>query len=161
MDLPEFLRTCSVFDGFTPSDIGVLEKAFRVDRFAANHVLLTEGKKGHVLYVLMDGQVKVTHTHRSGRGVDELGVLTTGDIFGLQSLIDNRPRYSTCRTLTPVVAASLPKPAFDLLYNQHTDLAEHFQYLVARQLVRDLRRLDRGIVASVHGGEVEPLAHVL
>lgn len=161
MDLSEFLRTSTAFEGFTQSDIGVLERALRVDRFAANHVLLKEGKKGHVLYILMDGQIKMTHTHKSGRGVDDLGVLTAGDVFGLQSLIDGRPRYSTCRTLTAVAVASLPKPAFDLLYHQHSELAEHFQFLVARQLVRDLRRLDRGIVASVHGGEVEPLAHVL
>ncbi len=161
MDLPEFLRTNPVFEGFSQSDITVLEWALRVDRFPANHVLLKEGKKGHEFYILMDGQVRVSHTHKSGRGFDDLGVLTAGDVFGLQSLIDDRRRYSTCRTLTPVVVASLPKPAFELLYNQHTELAEHFQYLVARQLVRDLRRLDRGIVASVHAGEVDPLTHVL
>lgn len=161
MDLPEFLRTNPVFEGFSQSDITVLERALRVDRFPANHVLLKEGKKGHEFYILMDGQVRVSHTHKSGRGFDDLGVLTSGDLFGLQSLIDDRRRYSTCRTLTPVVVASLPKPAFELLYNQHTELAEHFQYLVARQLVRDLRRLDLGIVASVHAGEVDLLTHVL
>jgi CRP-like cAMP-binding protein len=161
MDLSEFLRTSPAFEGFTQPDIEVLELALRVDRFPADHTLLSEGTKGNVLYILMEGEVRVTHKHASGRGVDELGVLVPGDVFGLQSLIDGRPRYSTCRTMTPAVAASLPGPAFELLYNQHTELAEHFQYLVARQLVRDLRRLDRGIVKAVHGGEVEPLHQLL
>ena len=161
MELSEFLRTSPAFEGFSQADVEVLDRALRVDEYPADHVLLREGAKGHILYILMEGEVRVTHEHLSGRGLDELGVLTAGDVFGLQSLIDDRPRYSTCRALTPVVVASLPKPAFHLLYNQHTELAEHFQYLVARQLVRDLRRLDRGIVASVHGGEVELLSHVL
>lgn len=161
MELQDFLRTSPTFEGFSAADIEVLELALRVDSFPADHVLLREGKKGNVLYILMDGEVRVTHRHATGRGVDELGLLTAGDVFGLQSLIDDRPRYSTCTTVSPVLAAALPKPAFELLYSQHTELAEHFQYLVACQLVRDLRRLDKGIVAAVHGGEVEPLTHVL
>ena len=40
MDLPEFLRTSPAFEEFTQSDISVLERALRVDRFPANHVLL-------------------------------------------------------------------------------------------------------------------------
>ena len=56
-----------------------------------------------------------------------------------------------------MTAASLPRPAFDMLYGLHFPLAEHFQYIVARQLVRELRRLDAAVAASLHGGDFGPL----
>lgn len=161
MDLAEFLQTVPTFSDFTRAELGILEHALRVDKFPADHVLLKEGQKGANLYVLMEGEVQVSRVRESGRGVDDLGTLKPGEVFGLQSLIDNHPRYSTCRTASTVTTASLPKTAFTLLYNSHLSLAEHFHYIVAKQLVRELRRLDEAVVRSIYQGEVGPLHHVV
>lgn len=161
MDLTEFLQTVPTFSGFTQAELDVLDRALRVDQVPAGHVFLKEGQKGHSLYILMEGEVHVSRKHKAGRGLDDLGVLKPGEVFGLQSLIDNHPRYSTCRAVTPVTTASLPKTAFNLLYNSHLSLAEHFQYIVARQLVRELRRLDEAVVNSMHEGDIGPLHHVV
>lgn len=161
MELAEFLRTVQTFADFTPEELGLLERVLRVDTFPADHVLLKEGQKDASLYILMDGEIRESRQRKGRRGVDDLGVIEIGEVFGLQSLIDDHPRYSTCRTTTNVTTASLPKTAFNLLYNSHVSLAEHFQYIVARQLVRRLRRLDEAVVHATQRGEIGPLHHVV
>jgi CRP/FNR family cyclic AMP-dependent transcriptional regulator len=160
MDLAEFLQTVPTFAEFNQAELDVLERALRVDRFPAGHVFFKEGQKGHSLYILMEGEVQVSRRHKIERGVDDLGVLKSGEVFGLQALIDDQPRYSTCRAATAVTVASLPKTAFNLLFNAHISLAEHFQYMVARQLVRELRRVDRGVAASAHAGDAGTPHHL-
>ena len=157
MDIGKFLQTVPTFSDFTREQLGILEHALCVDQFPADHVLLRQGQKGHTLYILMEGEIEVSRTHKSGRGVDNLGVVKAGEVFGLQSLIDHHPRYSSCRTITPVTTASLPESAFTLLYNSHISLAEHFQYIVAQHLVRELRRLDEAVVHSIRQGDIQPL----
>ena len=160
MDLSEFLQTVPTFSDFSQTELDVLEHALRVDKFPVGHVFFKEGQKGHSLYILMEGEVHVSRKHKIGQGLDDLGALKTGDVFGLLSLIDDRPRYSTCRAVTPVTTASLPKTAFNLLFNSHLAIAEHFQYIVARQLVRELRRLDEAVVSSLMQGNMSPLHDV-
>lgn len=161
MDLPEFLQTTSAFEGFAKDELEVLEKALRVDHFPAGQILQKEGGMDHAVYIVMEGQVALSHRHGTGHGIDELGVLQSGDVFGYQSLISGSPRYSSCRSLTPVQLASLPATAFNFLYNSHVKLAEHFQFLIARQLVREMRQLDRAIAVATHEGQIEPLHPLL
>ena len=157
MDLAQFLQTVSTFSDFTQAELETLERVLRVDQFPEGHVFFREGRKGDTLYILMEGEVRMSRKHRAGRGIDELGALKPGDLFGLQALVDHQGRYANCVAVTPVAVASLPRTAFNLLYNSHFSLAEHFQFIVARQLVRELRRLDQGIADSIRAGDVEPL----
>lgn len=157
MDLAEFLQTVPTFSEFTQAELDVLEHALRLDRFPTGHTFFKEGQKGNTLYILMEGEVHVSRKHKAGQGLDDLGVLKPGEAFGLHSLIDDHPRYSTCRAITPVTTASLPKTAFNLLYNSHLSIAEHFQYIVACQLVRELRRLDEAVASSIQQGDIGPL----
>ena len=160
MNLAEFLQTVPAFSDFSQKELDVLEHALRVDQFPAGHVFFKEGQRGHSLSIVMEGEVHVSRRHKTGRGLDDLGVLRTGDVFGLLSLIDDRPRYSTCRAVTPVTTASLPKTAFNLLFNSHLTLAEHFQYIVACQLVRELRRLDEAVIHSIQQDDPNHLHEV-
>ncbi len=157
MDLGKFLQTVPTFSGFTQEQLGILERALCVDQFPADHVLLREGQKGHTLYVLMEGEIQISRKHRSGQGIENIGVVTAGEVFGLQSLIDHHPRYSTCHAITPVTTASLPESAFTLLYNSHIALAEQFQFIVTQHLVRELRMLDEAVVYSIRKADIQPL----
>ena len=107
MDLPTILQTAPTFADFSQSELDVLERAMRVDDFPTGHVFVKEGGKDRNLYIVLDGQVQLLHKHAAGQGFDDLGVLTAGDLFGLQSLVYDQPRYSDCRAITPVTVASL------------------------------------------------------
>jgi cAMP-dependent protein kinase regulator len=157
VELYEFLQTTATFSELSERELAVLEKSLRVDRFPADHCLIREGEKGHTFYILMEGKVQVLRRRPSGHGIEVLETLGPGDVFGLMTLIDFQPRASSCRTLTPVTVASLPYSAFFLLYTSHQVLAEHFQYVLARQLVRDLRHVNEGLRAALSSGDFAPL----
>jgi len=157
MDLARFLQTVPTFSGLDQPELEVLERALRVDDFSTGHTFLEEGRKAHNLYIVMEGEVERFRKRKAGRGLDDLGVLKSGELFGLHSLVCDRRQFSTCRAITPVTVASLPETAFYLLYNAHVSISEHFQYIAARQLSQDLRRLDIGVMTSIRSGEVAPL----
>ena len=142
MEISDFLRSVKTFMGFSPADLNVLERSFRVDKFPAGHVLLEEGRKGNTLFVLMEGEVEITRRHPVLARTEHLGSIKPGEVFGLQSLVDEKPRFSTCRAKTAITVASLPKVVFNLLYNSNLTLAERFQFIIARQLVHELRQFD-------------------
>jgi CRP/FNR family cyclic AMP-dependent transcriptional regulator len=157
MDLARFLQTVPTFSGLTQPELEVLERALRVDDFPTGHTFLEEGQKSRNLYIVMDGVVERFRRRKVGQGLDDLGVLKNGELFGLHSLVCDQRQFSTCRAITPVTVASLPKTAFYLLYNAHVSISEHFQYIAARQLSHDLRRLNVGVMTSICSGEVAPL----
>lgn len=157
MDLVDFLRSVPTFAEFSQADLLVLERSFRVDSYPPGHTLLQEGKKGNALYVLMEGEVEVTRRHPVLPKIEKLGSINAGEVFGLQSLIDDKPRITTCRTATNVTVASLPKVAFKLLYSSSLILAERFQYIIARHLVHELRDFDESLKSAHAEGSIESL----
>jgi len=157
MDLVDFLRTVETFAEFSAAEIGVLEKSFRVDQYPAGHLLLEEGKKSMALFVLMEGEVEVTRRHPVLPKIEKLGSYKPGEVFGLQSLVYEKPRFSTCRAKTDITVAQLPRVVFNLLYNSNMTLAERFQFIIARQLVHDLRGFDKQLKAVSDDRDIDKL----
>ncbi len=157
MNIDEFLETSPTFSDFTRAEIDVLSRALSVSTYPAGHVFYEEGRRGGKIYIVMDGEVRVSRRRARGQGYQYRNSLRAGDIFGLQSLIDNRGRYTTCQAVTDVTVATLPKTAFDVLYHAHIGIAEHFQYIVARQLTRELRELDRQLRDALTSGTIDGL----
>ncbi len=157
MDLATFLETSATFADFTQPEIDVLNRSLRLDQCRQDFVFFHEGDKGNRMYILVQGQVQMSRRRTRSRGYQYRNLLQPGDIFGLQSLLDNQPRFSTCRAVTDVTVASLPRTAFNLLYHSHIGIAEHFQYIVARQLARELRVLDRQLIEALVSGDVDGL----
>lgn len=161
MDLVDFLRTVETFSEFSQSDLLVLERSLRVDKFPRGHTLLQEGKKGNAMYMLMEGEVEITRRHPVLPKIEKLGSIKAGEVFGLQSLLDDKPRISSCRAATAVTVASLPKVAFTLLYSSSLTLAERLQYIIARHLVHELRAFDESLKTAHEEGDIEGLYNSL
>lgn len=142
MNFSEFLRTVPEFAAFSERELDTLERAMTVREYPNGYEFIKEGTAADALYLIIDGEVAVTH-RRSGeeRGQLEIKRLQPGEMFGLIALIDHGKREATCRAVGKVEAASLPRPAFELLYDANAPLALHFQRMVAHQLMRDFRAL--------------------
>ncbi len=69
-------------------------------RFAAGEIVFAEGAEGDSAFIIERGQVEVS-VERNGQTV-RLAVLGPGEIFGEMSLIDDRPRTATVRTITEI-----------------------------------------------------------
>lgn len=117
--------------------------------YPEGHLFTEEGKYGNAMYLVIEGEVSVTQRNPEGNGSRLLKKIGPGEVFGLIALIDHGSRSATCQAAGPTRIASLPQSAFSLLYRLHAHLAYRFQYLVARQLVRDARNVNRILYEAV------------
>jgi len=157
MNLLEFLPTVSLFKEFSEAELMVLSKALSVAEYPADHVFIEEGKHGDCLFLIIEGQIQITRKTAADSGFNILRTIGPGEVFGLIALIDGGPRSATCKAVGSATVASLPQSAFIMLNNSHAQLAYHFQYLVARQLVHDARNLNALLCEAVFTGKSDAL----
>lgn len=145
MDLGEFLRTIPDLQDVDEQELAALERAMWVERYPDGHVFIREGDKPDAVYLIIEGEIRVTSEQHGEAGMKIDKKMGPGEVFGLIGLMDYKERSTTCTAVGPVVAASLPWTAFSMLFHTSAPLAYHFQYLVARQLTRDARKLNEFI----------------
>ena len=139
MLLKSFLKCHSMFKQLTESDLDALAHAIYVEEFPSEHVLVQEGKLGKELYILVEGEIKVTHYNPLSGELEELKIIMPGEMFGLLSLVDHLPAAATCVAHGPVKVGILPRTAYNFLSQSVAPIALGFQLAVAGQLASDLR----------------------
>jgi CRP-like cAMP-binding protein len=154
MILKNYLRSLPGFQFLSDTDVEHVAAAMRVDEYPNGHVFIYQDRLNQDLYLLLDGQVDVTHYGNTGRYYT-LKTLRSGEFFGLPSLSTGKPATTSCTASGPVKAASLPFSAYLLLYQPDSEIGCRFQFVIATQLARDLHdRHDvlRNLLAQVYGG---------
>ncbi|MEJ2108195.1 MAG: cyclic nucleotide-binding domain-containing protein [Acidiferrobacteraceae bacterium] len=132
MDISEFLLSNPLFDTFDRTEAQALARAMTTVTYPDGHVFLHEGKKGDACYLILEGDVSVTRMATEGRGIEHVRTMGPGELFGLIALVDHGKRAATC-----------------------TAIAHHFQYVIARQLARDLRAYNHALLAVLLGQQSE------
>lgn len=141
MNLIELLQSVPELASLPYADLERLDRAMTVGEFPDEHEFVREGEKANDVFLLMEGEVSVTHRQgRSGETV-EIKRMHPGELFGLIALIDHGRRAASCKAIGPVRIASLPYSAFSLLYHSTGQLSHAFLDIVVRQLTRDFRQL--------------------
>lgn len=151
MHFADFLNTVPAFESFTRQDIDLLEKSMTVRDFPDDHMFVRQGESADAMYLIVQGDVVIRRRRETGIGFETLGRLGPGEIFGLVSLIDRGPRTADCIADGPVRAAMLPYGAFQLLFKANARVGYHFQQLIARQLVHDLRIATASLIGRTIG----------
>lgn len=72
-------------------EINFLATLSKEQRLAPGEVLFREGDAGESLYVVLDGQVRISK-NLPGAGEEALAIMSRGDYFGEMALIDKKPR---------------------------------------------------------------------
>lgn len=156
MNFQTFLQTAPEFDDFSNEELDLLEKTMRVDDYPAGHVFFEEDTPGTEIYLIVDGQVSVTHKRGKQHGWLEVKVLQPGEWFSLVSVLDSGKHVASCSAKTNVTVATLPKSAFNLLYNSNIELAHKIQRIVTSQVISDHRTLlslIRKVMTDLEGPE--------
>lgn len=141
MNFETFLQVTDEFSDFTNEDLMLLEKSMRVDIYPVDHVFIEEENLGEDVYLIIDGEVSVSHKRGFKSGWLEIERLHSAEWFGLVSATDSGIHKTTYTAATKVTVASLPKTAFTLLYNSNIELAYKLQKLITYQVLRDHRSL--------------------
>jgi CRP/FNR family cyclic AMP-dependent transcriptional regulator len=102
--------------------------------FQPGEHLVDEGLLGETLFVVMQGQAKVT---RRGRRV---GSVVPGDFFGELSTIDGGPRTATIVAETPMRVLRLFRATLRKLLDEEPQLAVK----ILDGIVRRIRQVERG-----------------
>jgi CRP/FNR family cyclic AMP-dependent transcriptional regulator len=133
----ESLRHIPLFSQVGDTDLERIGSLLIERRFPKNKTIVEEGLTGDYMYVLREGQVKVTKLSADGRE-KILELLEAGDFFGEMSLLDSAPRSATVKTLTAARVLALSRNDFLSLLRRSPDLA----MAVVQELTRRLRQVD-------------------
>jgi len=144
MELLQFLNTLPAFQTFTPAYVGVLAGLMKVGQFPSGHTFIEQGQQGEAMYLLVEGAIQVRRLDEVSGQVEERE-LRAGELFGLLSLIGDMPASATCIARDSVIAAALPREAFQRLFDTAAPIGHHLQYMVAVQLARDLQERNKSL----------------
>ena len=125
--------------------------------YAANVVLFTEREPVKALFVILEGEVRLSINSKSGRRLS-LRIATKGDIIGLSSTLSGTPYDMTADTLYPSKIARIERRDFLSFLERHPDATLSVTEELGRQITLACSQLHRlGLSCSAH----EKLARLL
>jgi CRP/FNR family transcriptional regulator/CRP/FNR family cyclic AMP-dependent transcriptional regulator len=163
--VPAFLRQVPLFKRLDEAQVQALAGLVVQRRFAKGEMIILAEAEGDALFVIEQGQVKVSLIHEDGREVI-FSFLGPGEVFGELALLDGKPRSATVTATAPTsllvlrrsdflgLLAGMPQIAVSLLEELAGRLRRTDQQIeglalfnVASRLSRTLLRLalERGV----------------
>lgn len=130
-------------------DVDWMTRHGRKEQIIRGAVLIHEGKPVDALYIVLDGNFRVSITGRSDR---ELARLGAGEIVGEMSFVDARPPAATVTALEPSVVLAIPRRQLEIKIQEDAGFAARFYRALAVFLSDRLR----STVRRLGYGEAEP-----
>jgi CRP/FNR family cyclic AMP-dependent transcriptional regulator len=134
----EALSKVHLFSGLASDNIALIASIAGEEGHPLGAKLFQHGDPGDKLFLILEGKVRISRDI-PGMGEEALAVLSSGDVFGEMSLLDESPRsadavvHERCRLLT------IGRERFEeLLFLRH-DLAHDVLWSAVRILARRLR----------------------
>lgn len=106
-------------------------------------VLFEENQPANEVFVICEGQLKLSTTSREGR-VMILRLATAGDVLGLSAALNNVQHEVTAETLEPTVLKSIRRKDFMEFLQTYIEVGEKTSQVMAkeyREVFLDARRL--------------------
>ena len=103
--------------------------------YKAGETVFNEGDDGYVMYLVLEGSVKLSVT---GRSVEKV---VKGGVFGEMALIDSSPRSATAVAATDCMLVSITAERFKTLVQETPGFALEIMGIMASRL----RSMDRRI----------------
>src|SRR3972149_107895 len=89
----DFLKKVPLFAALRDEDLNWLLETAETVSIQAGDVLMREGETGEALYVVLDGELKITK--RSGQQEMVLAVRGSGEMIGEMGLLEQAPRSAS------------------------------------------------------------------
>jgi CRP-like cAMP-binding protein len=133
--------------GLSAAELRLLATYSREERFAPDAVIFGEGERGDKLYIVVDGQVRISR-HLQGMGEEALTILGRGDVFGEMALIDEEPRSAHARAhLAGCTVFTVDRQRLEEVLEMDPDAAHQFLTLLCQILCRRIRSMNDRLVA--------------
>ncbi|MFP2930202.1 cyclic nucleotide-binding domain-containing protein [Pyxidicoccus sp. 3LG] len=148
--LADALRSNPLLSSLSPELREQLGAAFVPCTVKAGETLLTRGKPGDALYVLLRGECEVFHTHEDGRQ-STLAKLGEGALFGEISLLRSRLATATVRTTTPCTLLKLEREVFEKTFLSQPNLRGALVRLGLERLKKTLQVMAEPAPSDTNG----------
>jgi CRP-like cAMP-binding protein len=117
----EIIETITLFDDFEMQEIEILARYMRFYRAPPGTEVIREGDDGDFMLLLLDGHAEVVR--KDARGLPQiLATVGPGKTLGEMSLIDGKPRFSSCVALEPLQFAVLDRASFSRFVTEEPHL---------------------------------------
>lgn len=128
-------------------EINFLATLSKEKRLAAGEVLFREGDPGDHLYVVLDGQVRISK-NLSGAGEEALAIMGRGDYFGEMALIDEEPRSADARAHDDgAVVLAIPNEAMRNILDPGKVSSLRLLKILCGLIAKRLREVDDKLVS--------------
>ena len=135
-----FLRNVPLFESLSEEDLAALAKVTITRTFSRDSVIILAEEEGDTLFIIENGQVKVSIVSEDGREVI-LSLLGAGAVFGELSLLDGKPRSANVIATKDTELIMLRRADFIQLIFKVPKIAT----ALLAELASRLRRTDRQI----------------
>ncbi len=111
--------------------------------FPSRITIFEEGQRANGVFVVCEGQLKLSATSRGGR-VMILRLAGIGDVLGLSAALNDTPYEVTAETLEPTVLKSIRRMDFLKFLHAYVEVGKNTSHVLAREyreVFLDARRL--------------------
>ncbi|MCA9953892.1 MAG: Crp/Fnr family transcriptional regulator [Ardenticatenaceae bacterium] len=134
------LQLVPFFNNLQDDEANSLSKRLVMRRFGPDQIIFHHGDPGGLLYIIVKGKVKITHSTLDGQEA-MLAIFGAGDFFGELALLDDSPRSATAEALEETETLTLHREEFIRYISDNPDFALH----VLHTLAQHIRRLNNQI----------------
>jgi CRP/FNR family cyclic AMP-dependent transcriptional regulator len=133
--------------GLSAAELRLLATYSQEEHFEPEALIFAEGERGDKLYIVMDGQVRISR-RLPGMGEEALSILSRGEVFGEMALIDDQPRSADARSHTGgCTVFTVDSRRLEEVLDMDPDAARQFLTLLCQLLCRRIRAMNDRLVA--------------
>jgi len=130
---PQTLAEISLFHGLPADRLKRLSEVLRKKTVPAGTNMITAEQPGEVVYVILEGTVKILIEQMDGREVI-LAFLGAGDTVGEMSLVDSAGRSANVMTMEKCTLLWMDRATFQELLRNVSEFAQNLVKLLASRL---------------------------
>lgn len=140
----EALRSIPLFRDLEEQDLRDIADLLIERKFLKDSTIFEENVPGDYMYLIQEGQVKVTKMSDDGRE-KILDFLSEGDFVGEMALVESAPRTASVKTTRPTVLLALSRHDFLSLLRGNADISLEVMRSLSRRL-RETNEQIRGLL---------------
>ncbi len=137
-------------DAMNPNNASGLTKTFK-----DNTVIFCEHEIGNELYILQQGQVKITKIIDNTEKT--IAILKPGDIFGEMAILDNKPRSATAIAFGDINVMAVNNENFQAMVTSQPQLATKLITILSERLWTGFRQLQTNLLKDPIGKLLDAL----